>query len=267
MALGLQISSIDMAKETKDLVDTFLIPIKDLSVNYENTFNLSDIKKMNNIKKSFIIINKNIHNSELDKLKKVLLEIEKIGVMGIIFYDISIVNLKRKLNLKTPLVWHQEHLTTNYQTVNYWATHDVDYAYLSSELTKRELNEIKNKTTVKLFITVFGYLPMFTSRRNLVNNYLETFKLQTAKAKKQIAKEGKKYIITDNENGTVVYSNYILNALDEDFSNFDYLIFNSNYIPKKDVIETIKKYKEGKTDYKYPFNHGFLNQETIYKVK
>ena len=29
----------------------------------------------------------------------------------------------------------------------------------------------------------------------------------------------------------------------------------------------IKKYKEGNTDYKFPINHGFLYQETIYKVK
>ena len=267
MSLALQISSIDMAMDAKDLVDTFIIPIDDLSVNYEKTFNLNEIKQINDIKKSFVVINKNIHNSELFKLKQVLLEIEKLNVKGIIFYDIGIVSLKKKMNLKTPLVWHQEHLATNYQTVNYWKKNGVGAVYLSSELTKRELDEIAGKTDIKTFVLVFGYLPMFTSRRNLVKNYLETFDLTKGKKRKTIRKEGKSYIISDTESGTVVYSNYVLNALDEDFSNFDYIVFNSNYIKKSDVIDTIKKYKEGKNDYKYPINHGFLYQETIYKVK
>ena len=47
-----------------------------------------------------------------------LLEIEKLKIKGIIFYDIAIINLKQKHNLQTSLVWAQEHLTTNYQTIN-----------------------------------------------------------------------------------------------------------------------------------------------------
>ena len=108
---------------------------------------------------------------------------------------------------------------------------------------------------------------MFTSRRNLVKSYLKTFNLKDTKKQKAIKNEGKSYIITDKENGTTVYSDYVLNTLDIDFSNFDYIVFNSNYIDEKDVYDTIKKYKEGKTDYKYPINHGFLYKETIYKVK
>ena len=267
MEMALQVKSLDMALKASDLVDTFIIPIDDFSVNYEKTFCLNDVKKINDVKKSFVVLNKNIHNDELGKLEKLLLEIENIGVLGIIFYDISIVNLKKKLNIKTPLVWYQEHLVTNYKTINYWNKKGVEWAYLSSELTKRELDEIADNTNFKLFVTVFGYLPMFTSRRNLVESYLNTFNLKENGYEKRIVNEGKEYIITDNYKGTVVYSDYILNALDEDFSNFDYIVFNSNFINDEDVLEIIEKYREGKTDYKYPINHGFLYKETVYKVK
>ena len=267
MKIALQVKSLDMALKASDLVDTFIIPIDDFSVNYEKTFCLNDVKKINDVKKSFVVLNKNIHNDELGKLEKLLLEIENIGVLGIIFYDISIVNLKKKLNIKTPLVWYQEHLVTNYKTINYWNKKGVEWAYLSSELTKRELDEIADNTNSKLFVTVFGYLPMFTSRRNLVESYLNTFNLKENGYEKRIVNEGKEYIITDNYKGTVVYSDYILNTLDEDFSNFDYIVFNSNFINDEDVLEIIEKYREGKTDYKYPINHGFLYKETVYKVK
>lgn len=260
------INNIDKAKDIQNYIDAFLLPIKDLSINYIYTFSLekiNEIKKLN--KEIFIIINKNIHNNELPLLEKTLKEIETLNINGIIFYDIALVNLKQKLHLKTPLVWHQEHLTTNYGTVNYWYNKGVDYAYLSSELTKREIDEIRNNTNAKLFVNVFGYIPMFTSRRHLVINYLETFNLKS-KNQNTIRKEGKIYPINDTSIGTTVYSNYILNAVDIDFEKIDYIVFNSNLINEKEFVNVLKNYKEKKAN-KFPKETGFLYQETIYKVK
>ena len=141
------ISNITQAEKIMDKVDAYLIPLKNLSVNYPNTFELDEIKELKKLNREiFVFINKNIQNDELNKLEKALKEIEKIKINGIIFYDIAIVELKRKLNLKTDLVWHQEHLANNYGTVNYWYKRGVKYAYLSSEITKREIEEIQENT-------------------------------------------------------------------------------------------------------------------------
>ena len=260
------INNIKEAKDIQDYIDAFLLPIENLSINYIHTFSLEKIKEIKKLNKEiFIIINKNIHNNELFLLKKTLKEIENLNINGIVFYDIALVNLKQKMHLKTPLVWNQEHLTTNYGTVNYWYNKGVEYAYLSSELTKREIDEIKNNAKAKLFVNVFGYIPMFTSKRHLVNNYLETFNLKS-KNQNTIRKEGKIYPINDTNLGTTVYSNYILNAVDIDFNKIDYLVFNSNLIDEKDFINVLKDYKE-KHKNKFPKETGFLYQETIYKVK
>ena len=260
------INNIKEAKDIQDYIDAFLLPIENLSINYIHTFSLEKIKEIKKLNKEiFIIINKNIHNKELFLLEKTLKEIENLNINGIVFYDIALVNLKQKMHLKTPLVWNQEHLTTNYGTVNYWYNKGVEYAYLSSELTKREIDEIKNNAKAKLFVNVFGYIPMFTSKRHLVNNYLETFNLKS-KNQNTIRKEGKIYPINDTNLGTTVYSNYILNAVDIDFNKIDYLVFNSNLIDEKDFINVLKDYKE-KHKNKFPKETGFLYQETIYKVK
>ncbi len=259
------INNIESALEIKDYTDAFFLPIKDLSINYPNTFTLEEIKKLKKINKEiFIILNKNIHNNELEKLKETLNKIEKLNINGIIFYDIAIVNLKQKLNLKTPLVWHQEHLTTNYGTVNYWYEKGITSAYLSSELTKREIDEIKKHTKAKIFINVFGYIPMFTSKRHLVQNYLDTFNLKTKNNNNKIIKEGKNYIINDTKEGTTVYSNYILNPKEKDLTA-DYLVFNSNFIDNKDFKEVLINYNKEKNN--FPKETGFLYKETIYKVK
>lgn len=260
------INSIKQAEDIKEYVDAYLIPLENLSINYINTFNLKQIKQIKKLNKEiFVIINKNIHNSELKILEKALKQIEKLEINGIVFYDISVVKLNKELNLKTKLVWNQEHLTTNYGTVNYWYKKGITYTYLSSELTKREIDEIKNNTKAKLFVTIFGYIPMFTSRRHLVKNYLETFNLKS-NHQMTIQKEEKIYPINDINIGTTVYSNYILNATNIEFNNIDYLVFNSNLIDEEKFKNVLKNYKENKEN-EFPKETGFLYTETIYKVK
>ncbi|MBQ9011675.1 MAG: U32 family peptidase [Bacilli bacterium] len=253
------ISSLLQAKELKDLIDAYIVPIDDFSINYDKTFSIEEVKKILELgNEVFVLVNKNIHNNEIDELKKFLLEIESIFVNGIIFYDIAIVNMKNKYKLKTPLVWAQEHLTTNHRTINYWQAKGVEYAFLSSEITKKEIDEIRKNTKAKLFVLVFGHIPMFTSRRHLVNNYIKYFSLNDEFGGNKIYKEGKKYPILDRKNGTTVYSDYILNVTDYDFSLFDYVVYNSYLIDDmKDVL----------IDNKYPLEHGFMDKETIYRVK
>ena len=247
------ISDLKQVYDIDKYVDAYLVPLDFFSINYTNTFSLDDVKWLKKFNKEiFVFINKNIHESELERLENLLKEIDKLQIDGIIFYDISIVKLKKELSLKTDLVWHQEHLTTNYGAVNFWFNNGVKYSYLSSELTKREIDEIRSNTDALIFVNVFGYIPMFTSRRHLVDNYLDSFNIKDKG--NRIFKEGKFYNITDSDNGTVVYSNYILNA---DVSA-DYLVYNSNFIDDfKRVFEDNDFEKES----------GFLFKETIYKVK
>lgn len=252
------VQSYDEAKKLKDLVHAFILPIDKFSINYQNTFTLDDIKKIKLLgKEIFVVVNKNIHNNELNDLQELLINIEKIGVNGIFFYDIAVLTLKNKLKLKTDLVWSQEHLTTNYQTINYWYTKGVKYTYLSSELMKSEIDVISQNTKATLFVNVFGYQSMFTSRRHLVKNYLKYFNISDKQKAKSIHKEGKTYPIIDEDNGTTVYSNYILNAKNEKF-NVKYLVFNSYLID--DMNEVLKNNV-------LPIENGFLYKETIYKVR
>ena len=257
MKKGVIISNIKEAKEIKDYIDAYLIPLKDLSINYTNTFTIEEIKEIQKINKEvFVIINKNIENKELDKLEETLKEIDKLNITGIIFYDIAIVELKKELNLKTDLVWNQEHLATNYSSVNYWYERGAKYAYLSSEITKNEIEEIRKNTKAKLMINVYGYIPMFTSKRHLVYNYLETFNIKEKGNK--IYKEGKNYNINDEKNGTTVYTDYILNLKEN--IDVDYYIYNSNMIDEE-------KFKQILINNTEKEETGFLHKETIYKVK
>ena len=60
------INSLDEASNIKDYIDAYLVPLKDLSINYINTFSLKEIEAITKFDKEvFVVINKNIHNNEL----------------------------------------------------------------------------------------------------------------------------------------------------------------------------------------------------------
>ena len=261
----------------KDKVDGFILPIKDLSINYN--YYIEDLDIINELKGKdiFISLNKNMHNKDLSKLKDTLLKLENYDIKGIIYYDISVVNYKKELGLKNDIVWNQEHMVTNYSTINYWYNEGSKYAYLSSEITKNEILDIKKNTKAKLMMNIFGYVPIFTSKRNLVSNYLDTFDKEKVSKIYYMYKEGIKYPIIEEGKGTTAFSGHILNGIKEYFDlDLDYYVINGfmiNDIEKVvDIISQINKdnlekcYLElnkliGNTD------DGFLHKETIYKVK
>ncbi len=268
-----------------NICDGFIIGIKNLSVNLPCYFDMEEAKKIIKLcleskKEIFVSLNKNIHNNQLIELTNILKELSNLEITGLIFYDIAIVNLNEELGLNLKLVWNQEHLVTNYQTINYWYKKGVFASYLSSELTIDEILLIRKKTSCSLMMNVFGFIPMFTSKRPLVKNYLDKFSLSDNSKINYLEKEGNIYPII-SEKGTTVYSSKILNLLMDlhNLGEIDYFVFNSfniNEVVFKEIIELFNEAKGiddrslfDKVNMRLDYNidTGFLYKDTVYKVK
>lgn len=264
-------------------IDGIIIGLNGLSINmpayfeYDEMIKMHDLMKKNN-KETFISLNKNMFESDLDYLKEIMVKLDDTKINGIMYYDIAVVNIKKDLKLNRALVWNQEHLTTNYETANFWYDFGAKYTYLSSEITLREIEEIKESAKAKLMVNVFGYLPMFASRRHLVKNYLKTFNIEDESKINYITKEDKTYPIIDNEHGTIAYSHVCLNAIEEVVNmDVDYIVLNSFNIKASAFKNIVFMFNIVSPDNVAEFNDeinelletnkGFLNKETIYKVK
>ena len=283
MKLLIMPKSIDQIESLIEDIDGVIVGIKDLSINQPAYFTLDEIKKINEIiknngKEIFVSLNKNMFNKDLEILEYTLLQLDNLKLNGILYYDIAIVNFKKNLKLVTPLVWNQEHLTTNYLTSNFWYEYGAKYIMLSSEITIDEINEIALNTNAKTMVPIFGYLPMFVSRRHLVKNYLDTFKIKDDSNINYIEKEDKIYAIIDSNDGTIAYSNKCLNGINETLKlNVDYIVLNSfniNNATFKRVVSmynivnesNVQEFKE-EIDKMLDTDTGFLYKETIYEVK
>lgn len=267
--------------------DAFLIGIENLSVNLPTYYTISEVKEIveflnNNNKQVFISLNVNIRNNNLELLEETMLKLNDMKIDGVLYYDMAVLNLWKKHQLKYDLVWSQEHFATNYDTCNYYNSLGVKYGLLSTEITLDEVKDIVKNTKMSLILPVFGYLPMFASFRHLVNNYLEYFNHEKNTNNYYMEKEGKKYPLIDDNNGTFVYSGNIINGLAETIElkevGLDYILLNSFLIDDQkfvDIVEmfnSLDKENVDELDNKIfdmfdNVDKGFLYKETVYKVK
>ena len=257
--------------------DGFVLPLLNFSVDYNNYYTIDDIKKIHKEtnKKIFVIINKIIENDEIDNLKNTIIKLDKLKICGIFFYDLSIIELKKELNLKIDLVWNNTHMVTNYYTCNYYYDKGCEYSYLSNEITMNEIIELKKNTKSSLIFMLLGYPVVSFSKRKLLTN---------GEFDKEIIikepKSGQEYRVIESEYGTTFKYNKIRNnfsCLKELIdNNIDYVYLIEDDINHNDFLQALKFTKQyiKKQDDEYikrmrnifGSDTGFLYRKTIYKV-
>ncbi len=275
---------------TKTLTDylpyskDFIMPLKDYAVDYKKDYTLEEILKLKNLSKDiniYLVMNKPIFNKDLKELTSILKEIDKYGFKGILFYDVSILNIHKKLNLKTDLIWNNTHMVTNYKTCDFYLNEGCKYGVLSNEITLEEIKEITKNTKMKLWLLMIGYPVMAFSRRHLLKNYTTFHKLKETKSLE--VKEHTThnlYNIFENNFGTSIKKQQILNAtmiIDE--VKIDGMIFKEEDINHEcflKVLDLYQKYENKKITKEELLtsvtnligsDSNFLFNETIYQVK
>ena len=265
---------------TKIGASAFIFGLKNYSSGYNNEVTIDEIREIRETYSGelFIAINKNIFNRELEELETIMKELDNLNINGILFYDMAILSIKKRLGLNIPLVWNQTHMVTNYNTCNYYLEKGCEYGVLSSEITLEEINEIKEKTKMKLFLNVLGYQIMGYSRRHLLDNYFKSTDKKRDNNSYIIKNNGDEYIIQEEENGNALYFGKPLNgSVIVNQVKVDYLILNDNNFEKDIFIKAFMLFKElldtkdesiiKEIDKLVGDNRGFFFTKTIYKVK
>ena len=282
----------DLEEYIKLGIKTFLLPLRDFSVEYSKYYSLEEIKKVREKYPKielFISINKNIMNEEIDSLRDILIELDNLNIKGIFFYDSALIRLMKKLKLNISLVWAQTHMVTNYNSCNYYYDNGVEYALLSKELRLDEVKEIISKARTKSIIELITKPSIAFSKRHLVTNYYTNI---NEEVKDEVTINEKisdtDLIVKENKDGSTFIKNSILNGftiLDELMvTDLSYILIKEDYIDHDLFIKIItnlvyylNNYKEMNTLEKEKFiknqeellgnDTGFFFRKMIYKVK
>ncbi len=268
-----------------DFTNSFIIGLSGFSVNYYEA-TIKEIKdilsKYKNIE-LFISINKNIFNEDIEELEENLKILNGLKIKGILFYDLSVLEITKRLNLNFDLCIHQTHMINNYNICNYYFDKGCEYAFLSTEITLEEIKEIRENTKSKLLVYFLGHQIISHSKRKLVSNYYEHIKKDNNLKLNVIKEYGKekKYYIYEDKVGTNILNYDILNgtkAYIELKDKIEYGILDNNLIPDDLFLSILKLYKDNldgklsdselinKIEKLIGSNTGFFFQKTIYKV-
>ncbi len=258
-------------------LDGMILPLEKFSVDYFKYYSIYDIKeyKNNTDKLLFVVINKMIFNNELDNLLKVLKELDSIEVDGVFFYDLAVFNLVKENNLSLNLIFNSTHMVTNSETINLYYDLGIEGAYLSNEITKKEIINIRCNVKSDLFILLLGNPVVAMSRRGLLTSYF----INKNKSKDDLItikepKTGQEFLVREDDNGTTFFYNKRLNLskvyLELSKCGINYGIIEQGSYSKyeyKQLIDSFANFDKKKIDSLAGYNRGFLYRETIYKVK
>ncbi len=231
---------------------TFLFALEGFSIGYEKSFKVEDV---NNFTDSYVLINCLLNTSMVKDLKKIL---PLLKIKGIVYEDLAVYNLVKELNLDLELILFQNHFATNSESINYLLEFN-DSVVVSNELTISELENIVSEVKKKVVVHLFGYNQAMYSRRSLISNYTDNYKLPSKS--KTLLKEtvgGYEFLMTESDLGTVIYDNHIF--FDKRLLELDVLYFyiNTSYIEKEKVIDILSK--DG-------LFSGFLDKRTVFKIE
>lgn len=262
---------INDVKELSYEADGYILGIDKYSFLFGKTFNIDEIKKIKDDlkeKEIFVSFNRVIFNDELEDYKMKLKEIDDLGINGIIVGDIAALTY----DIKTNVILDQTHLNNSFYAINHYYNNGVSGSVLTNDITLSEINDIKKNTKSVLFKQVFGYPHLSTSKRKLISNYKEYFNINDASSSYEISEKNSSnsYKIIEDSCGTHILGDKVLNLLSFDI-DVDYKIVDGFMLGDvKKVLEIFMNDEKDKNDWindTYNANYGFINKETIYKVK
>ena len=265
-------------------VDGVILPLEEYAVEGNTFFSLDEIKDIvsNSNFEVFVKINKNLLNDDIESIKNILLELDKLSITGVFFYDLAILQLKRELNLNLDLVWNQTHMVNNYRTCDYYYSNGVKYALLGKEITLEEIKDIINKSKITSMVEVVSRPSVAFSKRKLITNYYKDLgKESVSELEVKEKATDNNYILIEDNNGTSFFLDVITNGTsiikDLNDVNCQYIIMREYGLEdcfNELVQDTMEYIKNNCIDNNYVEKYkklgdstNFFFRKTIYRVK
>lgn len=207
--------------------DAFIVGTEKFMIYGRGYFSDTDLAKVAALahqldKKVYLTIDAIFPNDLLEELAIFLQKVKPMQFDGIRYADLGVYMLIKEVLPDMPLHFVDQMMLTNYETLNYWAKRGLQRLRIAPELTLEEVLEIKSKAACEVEVLIQGASMMFTSRRKLIENYLD---YQESVGKGVIISKDQNtlydpdrklfYPIIENTHGTHIFSGNDICMIDE----------------------------------------------------
>ena len=237
-----------------------------------DVFTLEEIKKIANEYPYGVYLNfdKIIHEFELDELREYLKEVPT-NVSGYYFSDFGMFELFDELGLKDKLIYNAPTLVANYMDAKVILDKGIKRVVISKEITLEEVKKII-EFNKNVEVLIHGKINMFYSKRKLLSLFYEYSKLDKEYDKMSLVEQTRndKLSILEDQNGTHIFSNGILDSYDEVKELDCALRIDGFYLEDDELLKEIDTYNKILEDKDVDLdlegkNSGFYYKETVYQ--
>ncbi len=211
-------------------------------------YTFSAIKKhsIDEMRNHSVLMNRFYFQDEVELLKQQLKALKERNVNHIYFCDPAVYYYASELDLVSHLIYKPETMMVSANDLLFWQSQGVYTASVSPlitfEETEKILNEVKHAE-----VTIHGHLLMSESKRQLLTSYFDYTKQNIEQGKIYYLKEMKREDLMpayDDEFGTLIYSDFVLESFDE-ISSFhtDRFFMDSLLLDTDAVVDAVKIYR------------------------
>lgn len=223
-----------------------------------------------------ILMNRIYFERDLVSLQETLQQLKEIPVTDIYFQDPSVLYYAEDLTDK--LVYKPETLAVSVQDVSFWKSRQICSVSVSPLLTAEETKEILSRCPY-VEVTLFGHTLLSMSYRKLLSAYKAYGKVESevTNQKSLTLKEEKReefMPIFENEQGTLIYSDYVLSSFNE-YAEFvkaglNRAFLDSVYLDESVVSDALEVFSGEKTKAEFesrysdlPLDEGYYAKKTV----
>lgn len=257
MQLIVELKNLDILNNTDvDEIGGYIVNISELSAYNDEEYNLDELPNIISLihqkgKKVYINARKIFHEDDLITLDNTIKKLVEYGVDYYLYGDVAFYEVSRKYGICDKLIYQVNTYMTNKYDIDIMLK-DNNGVVISTEISYQEIEEIVKNVNGNLYLTAFGYYPIFHSRRKLITNY-KLYRNEELDLNKQfdVVEELREshYPIEENKNGTVIYTDglyylsneiYTLNNINP---NIKYLVY-SKFVDNDKYLKLIAVYSD-----------------------
>jgi len=241
---------LGIEKLSKYKVDGIIINSIDYSIFSNTKFNYEEIEKINNFCKvnkvlSIVAIDKIFSENDLNNLTVFIEKLEKINIDYYIFSDLAIIDIFNKKKLLKKLIYKPNTLVTNYLDAEFLNNMGLNF-FVSNEISLEDISQISSKTN--LSIEIYGYHPIFYSKRRSLRNFSEYLNnIEIVNKTKYLKEELREelYPIYEYNDVSIIYSSerIALTKELESIINVNFYKINGDFLSEEEIFKIIDFYR------------------------
>ena len=243
-------------------IDTFVLGLKDYSTDHLIEYKINELEDIiHNIhkhnKKLYLSLNIIANEKQIDDLNNIIESIKSLSIDGFVISDFGILQIFREHSLINKVIFNPVTTITNKYSASIANNLGINHICIANELNLNDIIEVSKFNDGKIEILAQGYYQICNSKRPLITNFLNRFRIKPSSSSYFIKEENRDYAypIVEIRNDLLIYIDkqrcilpYIKTLIE---SNIEFFRLDTTFLSLEDINTIIEIYHKAIKENEY----------------